>query len=119
MFVLSKAHYYRETPQYKVRGIFKTKKLAEQYLRNLKSFDSRKEQFSPSVWYKNAKFNKFGEYSFSDDGVVTSWIVQEMPVYSTEEDFPPATSSIQTRGIKTLYTLQKDGSVTKEIQEVN
>jgi hypothetical protein len=119
MFVLSKAHYYRETPQYKVRGIFKTKKLAEQYLRNLKNFDYSKREFYPSVRYKNAKFNKFGQYSFSDDGVITSWIIEEIPTYSKEEDFPPATCSIQTRGIKTLYTLQKDGSVTKEIEEAN
>lgn len=119
MFVLSKAHYYRESPQYKVVGIFKTKKLAEKYLRNLKSFDSSKEEFSPSVWYKNATFDKFGEYRFFDDEVVTSWIVREMPVYCTEEDFPLAKCRLQTGGIKKIYTLQKDGSITKEIQEID
>ena len=112
-----------ESPQYQPRAAFQgetfeeIKELATQYLRNFKNLNREKNQFVPSTWYKNATFNTHNEFRFSDDGVVSSWVLTEIPCYDNPKDFPMAKTTIITGGFTKIYTENPDGSVKVELTE--
>jgi hypothetical protein len=111
-----------ESPQYQPRAAFRgetfeeIEELATQYLRNFKNLNRGKNQFVPSTWYKDATFRK-NEFRFSDDGVVSSWVLEEVPCYDDPKDFPPQKTVIITGGVSKTYTENPDGSVKVEITE--
>ena len=118
LFVLERAHYYREAPQYYSIGIFASVSLAEKFLRSRMILRRiGKEELVPHPYLKKATFklceDGYYRFEFNDDGVVTAYRLSSFNVFESEDDLPIFKVATVSGNVQTTYTFKNGKTLTR------